>query len=79
VLGGTLRAALNLYHLPAIRSPYVCSLAVSREKFPQMQSHSLNAMASYFEYFFQHYDALDDAIACVTILPKMKFEKKDVK
>ena len=75
---GHLRAALELYRLPAIRFPYVCSLAVSREMFPGAASHSLDAMASIFDHEFQHHDALEDAIACATILFKMKFGEKDV-
>ena len=35
-------------------------------------------MASFFDHKFQHHDALEDAIACATILFKMKFEEKDV-
>ena len=76
---GHLWAVLELYHLPAIRFPYVCSLAVSREKHPEMRSHSLSAIASIFDHKFQHHDALEDAIACATILFNMKFEEKDVK
>ena len=76
---GHLRAALTLYRLPPIRFPYVCSLAVSREKHPEMRSHSLSAIASIFDHKFQHHDALEDAIACATILFNMKFEEKDVK
>jgi len=71
-----LRAVLELYHLPAIRFPYVCSLAVSRERFPEMESHSLDSVASYFDHHFEHHDALEDAIACAAILFQMKFEKK---
>ena len=73
---GHLRAALTLYHLPAIRFPYVCSLAVSRKNYPGMRSHSLDAMASIFDHKFQHHDALEDAIACAAILFNMKFEEK---
>ena len=76
---GHLRAALSLYHLPAIRFPYVCSLAVSRKKHPEMAYHSLCEMASFFDHEFQHHDALEDAIACAYILFMMKFEEKDVK
>ena len=76
---GHLRAVLELYRLPAIHFPYVCSLAVSREKFPDAESHSLDAMASIFDHEFRHHDALEDAQACATILFKMNFEEKDVK
>jgi len=76
---GHLRAALELYRLPAIRFPYVCSLAVSRKKFPEAESHSLDAMASIFEHEFRHHDALEDAEACASILFKMNFEENDVK
>ena len=75
---GHLRAALELYHLPAIRFKYVCSLAVSREKFPEARSHSLDAMASIFEHKFRHHDALEDAEVCAAILFKMKFDEKNV-
>ena len=74
---GHLRAALTLYRLPAIRFHYVCSLAVSRKKHPEMSSHSLDVMASFFDHHFRHHDALEDAIACAHILFKMKFEEKD--
>ena len=76
---GHLRAALTLYHLPAIRFPYVCSLVMSRKNFPEMRSHSLNMMASIFDHEFQHHDALEDAVACAYILFRMNFEKKDIK
>ena len=76
---GHLRAVLTLYHLPAIRFTYVCSLEVSRKKHPEMASHSLDAMASFFDHKFQHHDALEDAITCAYILFTMKFEEKDVK
>ena len=68
---GHLRAALTLYHLPTIRFPYVCSLAVSRRKHPELTSHSLGAMASFFEHEFQHHDALEDAIACAEIVHRL--------
>ena len=76
---GHLQAALALYRLPAIRFPYVCSLAVSREKHPELRSHSLDAMASFFEHDFRHHDALEDAVACAHIIFRMKFEEKDVR
>ena len=76
---GHFRAALSLYHLPAIRFPYVCSLAMSRKNFPEMRSHSLDMMASIFDHEFQHHDALEDAVACAYILSRMNFEEKDIK
>lgn len=76
---GHLRAALTRYRLPSVRFPYVCSLAVSREAHPEMETHSLDAMASFFEHEFHHHDALEDAIACAFILFKMKFKAKDIR
>ena len=73
---GHLRAALTLYRLPAIRFPYVCSLSVSREKYPEMRSYSLDAIASIFDREFQHHDALEDAIACATILFSNEIRRK---
>lgn len=63
-----LNAVLKLYQLPTISFDYVCSLAVSRKLFSDMPSHSLDAVAGRFGHSFKHHDALDDAIACATII-----------
>ncbi|MBO7620925.1 MAG: hypothetical protein J6T06_10460, partial [Victivallales bacterium] len=43
---------------------------VSRKLFPEMPSHSLDAMAERFGIVFQHHDALEDAMACASIIAR---------
>ena len=62
-----LRAVLELYRLPSVSFPYFCTLAASRELLPQLDSHSLDAVAAHFGHTFCHHDALEDAIASATI------------
>ena len=63
-----LRAVLELYGLPPVRFPYVCSLTASRRALPELASHSLNNVAAYFDIRFRHHDALEDALTCAKIL-----------
>ena len=63
-----LKGALELYRLPSVEFDYVCSLRVSRELLPDLESHSLDAVAAHFGHQFHHHDALEDAIACATII-----------
>ena len=65
---GHLRAVLELYNLPPVRFPYVCSLAASRRALPELASHSLNNVAAYFDIRFRHHNALEDALTCAKIL-----------
>ena len=74
-----LRSVLELYSLNNIHFPYICSLELSRKKFPDMKSHSLDKTAAYFDFSFHHHDALDDAAACAVIAEKMNFSENDIK
>ena len=65
-----LRSVLELYELTPVEFEYVDSLEISRKLFPEMPSHSLDAMADHFGIVFQHHDALDDAMACASIIAK---------
>ena len=65
---GHLRAVLGLYELPPVRFPYVCSLAASRRALPELASHSLNCVASYYGIRFRHHNALEDALTCAKVL-----------
>ena len=65
---GHLRAVLNLYDLPPVSFPYVCSLTASRRALPELASHSLNMVAAYFGIEFRHHNALEDALTCAKIL-----------
>ena len=65
---GHLRAVLGLYDLPPVRFPYVCSLTASRRALPELASHSLNCVASYYGIQFRHHNALEDALTCAKVL-----------
>lgn len=65
-----LRSVLSLYELPPVEFDYADSLEISRKLFPEMESHSLDAVAERFGIVFQHHDALDDAAACAGIVAR---------
>ena len=66
-----LKGALTLYGLPPVAFPYVCSLAVSRNRLPELPSHALDAVAMHLGHSFRHHDALEDAIACAEIVHRL--------
>ena len=68
---GHLRSVLELYELPPVEFDYVDSLTVSRRIFPDMESHSLDAMAERFGIVFRHHNALEDATACARLIVQM--------
>jgi DNA polymerase III subunit epsilon len=68
---GQLRSVLSLYDLPPVEFDYVDSVRLSRRCFPEMSSHSLDAMAERFGIQFRHHDALEDAAACAVITAQM--------
>jgi len=65
-----LRNVLSLYELPPVEFDYADSLEISRRLFPEMPSHSLDAVADYFGIVFQHHNALEDAAACAGIVAR---------
>ncbi len=65
-----LRSVLELYDLPPVEFDYADSVVISRRLFPEMRSHSLDAMAARFGIVFRHHDALEDAQACATIVAR---------
>ncbi len=67
---GHLRSVLELYELPPVEFDYADSVAISRRLFPEMPSHSLDAMAERFGIVFQHHDALEDAMTCASIIAR---------
>ncbi len=67
---GHLRSVLSIYALPPVEFDYVDSLVISRKLFPELPSHSLDAMAENFGIVFQHHDALEDAMACASIIAR---------
>ena len=74
-----LHAVMDIYHMPPFSFDYICSLAVCRNLFPEMNSHSLDVMAKHFNIEFQHHDALEDAIACATIVSQIGIQLNLIK
>ena len=70
---------LELYRLPPVAFNYVCSLSVSRELLPELESHALDAVAAHFGHKFLHHDALEDAIACATIVTRLGIPENSVR
>ena len=71
-----LRAVLTLYGLPPVGFDYFCTLAASRELLPQLERHSLDAVAKHFGIEFRHHDALEDAEACATVAFRLGVPEK---
>ena len=67
---GHLRSVLSLYGMPPVEFDYVDSVVISRKLFPEMPSHSLDAMAERFGIAFRHHNALEDAEACASIIAR---------
>ena len=67
---GHLRSVLSLYGQPPVAFDYADSLSISRRLFPEMPSHTLDAVAEHFGIIFRHHDALEDAMACASIIAK---------
>ena len=66
-----LRAVLGLYGLEPVEFDYADSLTISRRLLPELPRHSLDRVADHFNIVFQHHDALEDAIACATIVSRL--------
>ena len=67
---GHLRSVLELYELPPVSFDYADSVVISRHLFPEMPSHTLDAMAERFGIVFRHHNALEDATACASIIAR---------
>ncbi len=71
--------ALALYGLPRVSLPYICTLELSRKKLPELESHSLDAVAGHFGIAFCHHDALEEAAVCVTVASLLNFDENMIK
>ena len=65
--------------LASVEFNYVCSLRVSSELLPDLESHSLDAVAAHFGHKFHHHDALEDAIACATIIQHLGIPENSIR
>ncbi len=74
-----LKCVLELYNLPRISLPYICTLELSRKKLPELAAHSLDVVAGHLEIAFNHHDALEDAAACAAIAGMLEFDGNMIK
>ncbi|OMP67020.1 exonuclease domain-containing protein [Domibacillus epiphyticus] len=65
-----LRGTAQKYKLQLPDNPYFCSCMLAK-KLLNLPSNKLNIVASHFNFQFEHHNALEDAIACATIVMNM--------
>lgn len=63
-----LRSTLEAYYLPLPDFDYLCSWLLAKQAFPFLERFSLDVVAAYVGFKFQHHQALDDARACAAII-----------
>ncbi|MDR1099268.1 MAG: 3'-5' exonuclease [Treponema sp.] len=61
---GALRAVLGWHGLPVPPLRYFCTLALSRNVWPGLRSHSLPNLGAHFSIRYEAHNALDDARTC---------------
>jgi DNA polymerase-3 subunit epsilon len=61
---GALRAVLEWHGLPVPPLRYFCTLALSRNVWPGLRSHSLPNLGAHFNIQYEAHHALDDARTC---------------
>jgi DNA polymerase-3 subunit epsilon len=61
---GALRAVLEWHGLPVPPLRYFCTLALSRNVWPGLRSHSLPNLGAHFDIQYEAHNALDDARTC---------------
>jgi DNA polymerase-3 subunit epsilon len=61
---GVLRAVLEWHGIPVPRLRYFCTLALSRNVWPGLRSHSLPNLGAHFGIRYKAHNALDDARVC---------------
>jgi DNA polymerase-3 subunit epsilon len=65
---GVLRATLNYYDVWSEKMQFACSVALARKCWPELQRHSLDALAREFGIEFRHHKAEDDAAAAALVV-----------
>jgi len=65
---GVLTACLNYHNIPVPNFEFSCTKLVARYAWPGRPSYGLKALASWLGIEFRHHDALEDSIACASIL-----------
>ena len=62
-----LEAMLKYYSIPIPDCRYACTVKLSRQAWPQLPSHKLDAMGEFLNVKFNHHHALEDSVACAAI------------
>jgi DNA polymerase-3 subunit epsilon len=77
---GVLWAVLEWYELPIPALPYFCTCSLSRRTWPELESHSLSAIAEHFGIVYQAHNALDDADTCgkLALMAAEKFKSSNI-
>jgi len=65
---GVLTACLNYHDIPVPNFEFSCTRLVARHAWPGRPSYGLKPLASWLGIEFRHHDALEDSIACASIL-----------
>ncbi len=66
-----LRSTLYAYYLPLPNFTFLCSWLLAKKAFPSLGRYSLDYVAEYIGFKFNHHQALDDARACAAIISKV--------
>lgn len=66
-----LRSTLYAYYLPLPTFDFLCSWLLAKKAFPSLGRYSLDYVAQYIGFKFNHHQALDDARACAAIISKV--------
>jgi len=65
---GVLRATMQRYDVWSTKMRFLCSCALSRRCWPELERHSLDALAREFGINFRHHDAEEDAMAAALVV-----------
>jgi len=64
---GVLGAVLEYYGISDPVPPFVCTVALSRRKWPRLPNHRLDTMCRFLKIELSHHEALSDAVACARV------------
>lgn len=53
--------------LPAIELPWICTVELARQAWPQLPNHKLPTVSAHLGIELKHHDAMSDALACARI------------
>ncbi len=65
---GVLQATMLRYEVWSMKMRFLCSCALSRRCWPELERHSLDALAREFGISFRHHNAEEDAMAAALVV-----------